>query len=139
MVYLCIMNFRKHICITLALLLLVSNIGFAFNVHYCGDEISSISLKTSLSSEEIEKNCCGEIEEKSNCCDTKVLHFQKKSETSLTHLFFQIADIQLSNNDWNPNSHVIISNFKINSIPTYFCDANAPPCFKLYSQYIFYA
>jgi len=139
MVYLCIMNFRKHICITLAFLLLVSNIGFAFNVHYCGDEISSISFKTSLSLKEIEKNCCGEIEEKSNCCDTKVLHFQKKSETSLTHLFFQIADIQLSNNDWNPNSHVIISNFKINSIQTYFCDANAPPYFKLYSQYIFYA
>jgi hypothetical protein len=133
------MNFRKHICITLALLLLVSNIGFAFNVHYCGDEISSISFKTSLSSEEIEKNCCGEIEKKSNCCDTKVFHFQKKSETSLTHLFFQIVDIHLSNHYWNPNSTVKISNFKINSIPTYFCDANAPPYFKLYSQYIFYA
>jgi hypothetical protein len=133
------MNFRKHICITLALLLLVSNIGFAFNVHYCGDEISSISFKTSLSSEEIEKNCCGEIEKKSNCCDTKVFHFQKKSETSLTHLFFQIVDIHLSNHYWYPNSTVKISNFKINSIPTYFCDANAPPYFKLYSQYIFYA
>ena len=80
------MNFRKHICITLAFLLLVSNIGFAFNVHYCGDEISSISLKTTLSSEEIEKNCCGEIEEKSDCCDTKVLHFQKKSETVRANL-----------------------------------------------------
>ena len=133
------MNFRKNICITLALLLLVSNIGFAFNVHYCGDEISSVSFKTSISSIEIEKNCCGEIEKKSNCCDTKVLHFQKKSETSLSHLFFQIADIQLSNYDWSPNSTIIISNFKINSSTTYFCEANAPPYFKLYSQDIFYA
>ena len=133
------MNFRKNICITLALLLLVSNNGFAFNVHYCGDEISSVSFKTSISSIEIEKNCCGEIEKKSNCCDTKVLHFQKKSETSLSHLFFQIADIQLSNYDWSPNSTIIISNFKINSSTTYFCEANAPPYFKLYSQFIFYA
>ena len=133
------MNFRKHICITLALLLLVSNIGFAFNVHYCGDEIASVTFKTTLSSNEIEKKCCGEIEKKSNCCDNKVLHFQKKSETSLSHLFFQIADFQLSNNDWNPNSTVTISNFKINSTATYFCNANAPPFFKLYSQYIFYA
>jgi hypothetical protein len=133
------MNFRKHICITLAFLLLVSNIGFAFNVHYCGDEISSISLKTTLSSEEIEKNCCGEIEEKSDCCDTKVLHFQKKSETSLSHLFFQITDFHLPDTHWNPNTPVTISNFKSNSTTTYFCDANAPPYFKLYSQFIFYA
>jgi len=133
------MNFRKHICITLALLLLVSNIGFAFNVHYFGDEIASVSIKTSFLSGNTEKNCCGEIEKKSNCCDNKVLHFQKKSETSLSHLFFQIADFQLPNYDWKLNSSVTISNFKINSIATYFCDANAPPYFKLYSQYIFYA
>lgn len=133
------MNFRKHICILLALILLVSNIGFAFNVHYCGDQISSISFKTSVSSNEIEKNCCGEIEKKSNCCDNKVLHFQKKSETSLLHFFFQMSNLQISKNDWKPNFILPITNFKINSIPTYFCDANAPPCFKLYSQYIFYA
>jgi hypothetical protein len=133
------MNFRKHICITLALVLLVSNIGFAFNVHYCGDEMASISFKTSLSSNEIEKNCCGEIEKKSNCCHNKVLHFQKKSETSLSQLCFQTADFHLSNNVWKPNTSIVISNFKTNTIPTYFCDANAPPCFKLYSQYIFYA
>ena len=133
------MNFRKHICILLALILLVSNIGFAFNVHYCGDQISSISFKTSVSSNEIEKNCCGEIEKKSNCCDNKVLHFQKKSESSLSHFFFQMSNLEISKNDWKPNFILPITNFKINSIPTYFCDANAPPCFKLYSQYIFYA
>jgi hypothetical protein len=133
------MNFRKPVCITLALLLLVSNIGFAFNVHYCGDEISSISFKTTLSSYEIEKNCCGEIEKKSNCCDTKVLHFQKKSETSLSHLFFQIADFHFSDFQWNAITPVTISNFKTNSNTTYYCDANAPPYFKLYSQFIFYA
>jgi hypothetical protein len=133
------MNFRKPVCITLALLLLVSNIGFAFNVHYCGDEISSISFKTTLSSYEIEKNCCGEIEKKSNCCDTKVLHFQKKSETSLSQLFFQIADFHFSDFQWNANTSVTISNFKTNSNTTYYCDANAPPYFKLYSQFIFYA
>ncbi len=133
------MNFRKYIFILLALILLVSNIGFAFNVHYCGDQISSISFKTSVSSNEIEKNCCGEIEKKSNCCDNKVLHFQKKSETSLSHFFFQMSNLEISKNDWKPNFILPITNFKINSIPTYFCDANAPPCFKLYSQYIFYA
>lgn len=133
------MNLRKPICIILAFLLLVSNIGFAFNVHYCGDEISSISFKTSVSSNEIEKNCCGEIEKKSNCCDTKLIQYQQKSETSLSHLFFQTSFFQLFNNDWKPNTTITISNFNVNSTTTYFCDANAPPYFKLYSQYIFYA
>ena len=50
-----------------------------------------------------------------------------------------MSNLQISKNDWKPNFILPITNFKINSIPTYFCDANAPPCFKLYSQYIFYA
>jgi hypothetical protein len=133
------MNIRKHICITLAFLLLVSNIGLAFNVHYCGDEISSISFKTSLFSNVIEKNCCGEIEKKSPCCHNKVFHFQKKSESSLFKLFSPTTDFQLSNSSWNPITAIFTSNFKLNSTPTYFCDANAPPFFRLYSQYIFYA
>jgi hypothetical protein len=133
------MNFRKNICTVLAFLLLVSNIGFAFNVHYCGDEISSISFKTSAPSYEIEKNCCGEIETKSNCCDTKLIQYQQKSETSLSHLFFQISFFQLFNNDWKPNTTITISNFNVKSTTSYFCDANGPPYFKLYSQYIFYA
>lgn len=134
------MIFRKPIGIILAFLLLVSNIGFAFNVHYCGDEISSISFKTSVSSDDIEKNCCGEIEKKSNCCDNKVMHFQKKSETSLSQIIVQTSNFSLSNIDWKPNSTITIPNFKLNSaITTYFCEANAPPYFKLYSQYIFYA
>lgn len=133
------MNFKKHICMILAFFLLVSNIGFAFNVHYCGDEISSISFKTELHSNDIEKNCCGEIEKKSKCCDNKVIHFQKKLETSLFKLFSPTTDFELSNNRWNPITIVLTSNFKLNFPPTYFCDANAPPFFKLYSQYIFYA
>ncbi len=133
------MNFRNHICISLAFLLLASNIGFSFNVHYCGDQIASISLKTRSSSSDIEKNCCAEIEKKSNCCDNKVLHFQKKSEASLSHLFFQNSFFLMYVNDWNSNIITTISNFKINSVSTYFCDANPPPYFKLYSQYIFYA
>lgn len=123
----------------LAILLLVSNIGFAFNVHYCGDEISSISIKTEFSSHEIEKNCCGEIEKKSHCCDNKILRFQKKSETALPHLFYQFSKFHLLKNDWQLILPITISNHKLNSTSTYFCDANAPPYFKLYSQYLFYA
>jgi hypothetical protein len=133
------MNFRKHICSLLAVLLLVSNVGFAFNVHYCGDEIASVSLKSSFLSKNTEENCCGIVEEKSHCCKNKVLHFQKKSETSTFNVFTFNSDILFLNQDWKPFQITSTPNFKRNSVTSYFCDANAPPFFKLYSQYIFYA
>ena len=133
------MNFRKHICSLLAVLLLVSNVGFAFDVHYCGEEIASVSLKSSFLSKNTEENCCGIVEEKSHCCKNKVLHFQKKSETSTFNVFTFNSDILFLNLDWKPFLIISTSNFKRNSITSYFCDANAPPFFKLYSQYIFYA
>ena len=133
------MNFRKQICSLLAVLLLVSNVGFAFNVHYCGDEIASVSLKSAFSSSNTEKNCCGIVEKKSHCCKDKVFHFQKKSESSTFNVFTFNSDILIINNDWNPIATTSTPNFKRNSITAYSCDANAPPFFKLYSQYIFYA
>ncbi|MSP85751.1 MAG: hypothetical protein EXR18_08015 [Flavobacteriaceae bacterium] len=133
------MNFRKHICILLAFLLLVSNVGFAFNVHYCGDEIASVSLKSAFSSNNTEENCCGIVEEKSHCCKNKVLHFQKKSETSSFNIIAFNSDFLFFKQDWKPFQITSTPNFKRNSITSYFCDANAPPFFKLYSQYIFYA
>jgi hypothetical protein len=133
------MNFRKHICGFLAVLLLVSNVGFAFNVHYCGDEIASVSLKSAFSSKDTEENCCGIVEEKSHCCEDKVFHFQKKSETSTFHVFTFNSDILFLNQDWKPFQITSTPNFNRNSTISYFCDANAPPFFKLYSQYIFYA
>ncbi len=133
------MYFRKQICSLLAVLLLVSNIGFAFNVHYCGDEIASVSLKSTFSSNNTEKNCCGVVEIKSHCCKNKVFHFQKKSESSIFNVFTFNSDILFLNQDWKPFLITFAPNFKRNSITSYFCDANAPPFFKLYSQYIFYA
>ena len=41
--------------------------------------------------------------------------------------------------EWNPIYFTECSIFKSNKITSYFCDANAPPLFKLYSQYVFYA
>lgn len=133
------MNFRKQICSLLAVLLLVSNIGFAFNVHYCGDEIAYVSLKSTFSSNNTEKNCCGIVEEKSHCCKDKVFHFQKKSESSTFNVFTFNSDILFFNQKWKPFIITFALNFKRNSTASYFCDANAPPFFKLYSQYIFYA
>lgn len=132
------MKFKNHISIILVFFLLVSNVGLAFNVHYCGEKIESISLKTETSSINTEKGCCKKIASKKNsCCKDKVFHFQQKSDNLIVKAFSPHFDSYLIE-EWNPIVFCNHSNFKNSQITSY-CDANAPPLYKLYSQYIFYA
>jgi hypothetical protein len=141
------MRFKKHISLLLAFFLLVSNVGFAVDVHYCGGEVASIKpiyWKTAESLNEVEKECCApeataSVEKKDSCCKDKVVNFQKKSENvTLNSLSLQL-DFTFLIEKWNPIVFSEISNFESSRITSYYCDANAPPLFKLYHQYIFYA
>ena len=133
------MNIKKSTSLFLAFLLLVSNVGFAFNVHYCGGEIASVSVKP-ITSKAVDKGCCAKkVEKEDSCCKDKVVNFQKKSDNTILKVFsvecpfyFIITESQ---------NFVFSSNENLKSAPiaSYFCQANAPPLFKLYSQYIFYA
>ena len=133
------MNIKRCISLFLAFLLLVSNVGFAFNVHYCGGEIASISVNR-IALQQVKKGCCAKkVEKEDSCCKDKVVNFQKKSDNTILKVFsidspfyFIIEEVQIivfSSNE----------NLKNSQATSYFCDANAPPLFKLYSQYIFYA
>jgi hypothetical protein len=141
------MKFKKHISIFLALFLLVSNVGFAVDVHYCGGEIASVKpifWETVASQNTIENSCCAPkassiIEKKDSCCKDKIVKFQKKSgKVTLNSITFQ-PDFNCLFEEWTPIVFTKISNFKNSKITSYYCDANAPPLFQLYHQYIFYA
>jgi len=129
---------KKCTVLFLAVLLLVSNIGFAFDVHYCGGKIASVSLNTAASAAP-EKKCCGKTEKKSSCCKDKVVHFEKKSDDATLKIFFFQLAFPAVIQEFNPIVFLAIPNFKNSQIISYCSDANAPPLFKLYSQYIFYA
>ena len=134
------MKFKKHISIFFAFFLLLSNIGLAFNVHYCGKNIASISLKAAIPAQNFEKGCCEKItQKKHSCCSDKVFSFQQKSDNLIVKAFSFHSDFLFTIKEWTPIVFSSISNFKNSQITTYFCDANAPPLFKLYRQYIFYA
>ena len=134
------MKFKKHISIFLALFLLVSNVGLAFNVHYCGKNIASISLKTAIPVQNFEKGCCEKIaSKKHSCCSDKVFSFQQKADNLIIKAFSFQADYFFIVEEWNPIVFSSFSNFKNSQITSYYCDANAQPLFKLYHQYIFYA
>ncbi|NGY36143.1 hypothetical protein FQU23_001295 [Flavobacterium sp. XN-5] len=137
------MKFKKHISLLLAIFLLVSNMGMAVNVHYCGGEIASIApvyLKSSSVEQTKEKGCCSSVSEsKESCCMDKVVQLQKKSDNFVVKTFFFNIATAVLTPEWSPIIYAGTSNFKIKSADYYFCDANAPPFFKLYHQYIFYA
>jgi hypothetical protein len=134
------MKFKKHISLFLAFFLLVSNVGLAVNVHYCGKSISSISLNTVISSQNSEKGCCEKTtSENDSCCKDKTFHFQQKTDNLIVKAFAFQTDTAYLIEDWNPITFISFSNFKKIQATSYYCDAHAPPLFKLYNQYIFYA
>lgn len=131
------MNIKKCTSLFLAFLLSVSNVGLAFNVHYCGEKIASVSLNTNVSQE---KSCCEKITaQKSSCCKDKLVNFQKKSDNATIKAFFFDSHFSLLIQEWKTIVFSSNANFNTTQTAVYFCDANAPPLFKLYSQYIFYA
>lgn len=134
------MNFKKCTNLFLAFLMLVSNSGLTFNVHYCGNEIASISLKINEQSLDLETNCCGIAEEESNCCNDKLFQIQETSDKfqeNITKIEFNAIVIETQ------NKFVDIfekPNFKVSKASIFypFLD-NLPPIYKRNCQLIFYA
>jgi hypothetical protein len=141
------MKFKKHISVLLAFFLLVSNVGFAVDIHYCGGKVASIKpiyLNITEPLNEVEKSCCAPkttaiVQKNNSCCKDKVINYQKKSENVTFKSFSFQPDFTAVFEKWNPIVFSEISNFENSRISSYYCDANAPPLFKLYHQYIFYA
>ncbi len=132
------MNLKKCTGLFLAFLLLVSNIGFALDVHYCGGKIASISLNTT-SKPVVEKKCCGSKEKKNSCCKDKHVQIEKKSDNATLKFFFFQFDFPAVQLDYKPLVFLELPSFKKKEVLSYYADANAPPLFKLYHQYIFYS
>ena len=133
------MIFKKHISILLIVFLLVSNLGMAFNVHYCDDEIASITINAAPASAKVIDECCGVVEKKSGCCDDKVIKAEIKSDQIIVKTLSFDADFITVTSYWKPQFFTSDYNFKQTANDTYYCDANAPPLYLLYSQYTFYA
>ncbi len=134
------MNFKKCIGLFLAFLILVFNVGMAFTMHYCGGKVASVSVQTLVNTADAEKGCCAKkAVTKDSCCKNKTVHFQKKSDNAT----LKVVSFTSFTTYLTPENKVEIATSKatfINQpIAAYYCDANAPPLFKLYHRYIFYA
>ncbi len=144
------MKIQKCTSLLLALLVLFSNAGLAFNVHYCGGEIAGISSVyhvsdsaaatdyQSAAEREIKSCCAPKASDSDGCCDNKIIKSEKKSDVIVKTFSFQI-DAPFVIQQWNPVVFVPVSQTTIDQTADYYCDAHAPPLYQLYSQYLFYA
>ena len=133
------MILKKQICVLLTFLLLVSNLGLAFNVHYCADEIASITINVAPSSAKVVDECCGIVEEEPGCCNDKIIKAEIKSDQIIVKSLSFDPALHSVIYDWKPKVFISKNHFKQKNNSTYYCDANAPPLYLLYSQYTFYA
>ena len=133
------MIFKKYISVLLTVFLLVSNLGLAFNVHYCDDEIASITINSAPVSSEKVDECCGIVEKDSKCCNDKIIKAEIKADQIIVKTVSFDADFLPVTYDWKPQIFTPNYNFKKRDNVTYYCDAHAPPLYLLYSQYTFYS
>jgi len=140
------MKLRSYISIVLTTLILFSNIGLALNVHYCHGTVSSVAFayKTTACAtpkKQEPKSCCAKAAKQGKgCCKSHVVKLQDKTDSTL------IKSLQLdlgsfyALSEWKPSalyySEVVAAK---KDVPSFYCNSHAPPLFKLYCQYIFYA
>lgn len=140
------MKIKRHISLLLAMLILVSNVGLAFNVHYCGGEIASVSLAYKsgmpcMEQSDAESSCCAATEKKDSCCSDSKVDLKKNTTDNIIVKSFQLdlGAFTITDN-WKPVISAETEEAVVKSdTPSFYCDSNAPPLFKLYCQYLFYA
>lgn len=145
MFYLCDMKLKKHISILIALLILVSNSGLAFSVHYCEGKIASIS--SVFSNEEdckmpivVEESCCAKPETThKDCCSDKKVNLKNKTEKIIIKTIFLDYEPAFFSELRHQLFAVTQTQHFSKTIAAFYCESNAPPLYKLYCQYTFYA
>ena len=135
------MNFRKNISIVLASLILLANLGLSFTVHYCKDEIASISFQLEKEEPCVEKvsSCCAKAASHDSCCSNKVIKVEKKTDDILVNIFQLELQPVLFNTDWQSTFIAFKPEIETSKQVDFYCDSHAPPLYKLHCQFVFYA
>jgi hypothetical protein len=139
------MNLKKHISIFLALFILLVNSSASLVLHYCNDQIAYVSLvyqNNKLIDFATENSCCDSDsidEAQDGCCSNEKINVAKKIDYSILKDFqFDFSAVHFLNE--TPEFFAKTGYFYSNKKNVdYYCNSNAPPFYKLYSQLIFYA
>jgi hypothetical protein len=138
------MIFKKQISLLIAFLVLVSNSGLAFNIHYCEGKMASIS--SVFSKEEVcnmpvdvTENCCAKVKTThKKCCSDKEVNLKDTTDKDSVKIIFS-TPIFFINQELPLNILAQSTTVQSTENVAYNCCANAPPLYQLYCQYTFYA
>ncbi len=140
------MKLNRHISVLLTALLLMSNLGLAFNVHYCHGEVSSVSFAyradepcSDVHEAETESCCAAAGESHEKCCENDIVKLQDKSDNIIIKSLQLDLGTFCTVSQWQPFQFYYTAPVAKQENPSFYCEANAPPLFKLYCQYILYA
>ena len=87
-----------------------------------------------------EKACCAEAaKDHKSCCKDKTVDLQDKSDDVLVKIFSVSPGVLVPLQQWTPVQNPTAVPTVKEQVTSYYCDVHAPPLFKLYSQYTFYA
>jgi hypothetical protein len=120
---------------------LLANLGLSFAVHYCKDEIASVSFQYQEDEPCVEdvKSCCATADSHDSCCSNKLIKVEKQTDDILVKTFQLDLEQAVFNADWKPNLVVFNSVATTSNEVAFYCDSHAPPLYKLYCQLVFYA
>lgn len=145
------MSLRKHISIILSSLVLFANIGLAINVHYCHEEVTAVSFAYKVTKpleqhadnhkKEEGKSCCGhKSDNHKKCCKNDVVKLQDKTDQAIVKSFQLDLGAFYTVSLWAPAASASTEAPAITKeSPSFYCESNAPPLYKLYCQLVLYA
>lgn len=129
---------KKLTAILITAVILFSNLGLAFNVHYCHDKIASVSIDYSVQNDN-SNCCCVKKDAQKKCCSDTTIKAEKKSDDFLVKSFQ--LDLQqfitLQQFDFNFQKQIV--SVKQQNLIENYSEANSPPLYKLYCQFVLYA
>ena len=140
------MKLNRYISILLTGLLLMSNLGLALNVHYCHGKVSSVTFAYKADEpcndhhEQQKKSCCAAAgESHKKCCENDLVKLQDNSDNIIVKsLQLDLSTFYVAE-QWHSSQLYYSLPVAKQESPSFYCEANAPPLFKLYCQYILYA
>ncbi len=135
------MKFKKNIALFLASYYLMISVGLTITLHFCGGSLASITPFLSETNAEplVVESCCAKKAPEQECCNDEVIDFNDAKEESVLETFnFSVAFAVTPPVIQTICLQELLLETK-KTLPNYTFQSNAPPRYKLYGTYIYYA
>lgn len=137
------MKFKRNIAIAFTCYYMMICVGLTLTVHFCGGMLAGVSAITQVEVNDdapaTEACCVAKAKTNKDCCNDAIIDLSEVKDDSL----FSSVDLSEQFIAVIPElSSIVFKTIVFENkvaLPNYTFQSNAPPLYKLYSTYIFYA